>query len=68
MLLTRQLRQSDIMSLLTSQFIKLLVLADNINCTNYPLQIKDTGLFVIYVDKELYTDAIFFYYFTLACT
>ena len=47
MLLTRQLRQSDILFLLTSQFIKLLVLVDNLNSTNYPLQIKDPGAFVI---------------------
>ena len=47
MLLTRQLRQSYIMFLLISQFIKLLVLADNLDITNYPLQIKDPGPFVI---------------------
>ena len=35
------------MFLLTSQFIKLLVHADNLNSTNYPLQIKDTDPFVI---------------------
>ena len=47
MLLTRQPRQSDIMFLLTSQFIDLLVLADNLNCTNYPLQIKVRLLYVV---------------------
>ena len=47
MLSTRKLRQSDIMFLLTSQFIKLLVLADNLNSTNYPLQIKDPSVFII---------------------
>ena len=47
MLLTRQLRQSDIMFSLASQFIKLLVHADNLNSTNYPLRIKDPGPFVI---------------------
>ena len=46
MLLKRQLRQSDIMFLLTSQFIKLLV-----------MQIKNPGPFVICV-LDLYTDAI----------
>ena len=43
----KQLRQSDFLFLLTSQFIKLLVLVDNLNSTNYPLQIKDPGAFVI---------------------
>ena len=47
------------MFLLTSQFIKLLVHADNLNSTSYPLQIKDPAPFVICAFKSYkYTDAI----------
>ena len=42
-------RLCDIMFLLTSQFIKLLVLAENLNSTNYPLQINNPGP-LLYVD------------------
>ena len=55
MLLSRQHRQSDIMFLLTSQFIKLLVHADSLNSTNYQLHIENPCYMWI---QELYTDAI----------
>ena len=45
------------MFLLTSQFMKILVHVDNLNITDYPLQIKDPSPFVM-CGSCTYTDAI----------